>query len=282
MKPFGKHIRLFLFDGIASGRWICELSNWVGIGYKIPRSMVKASENREELKSPGIYFLFGNDDETGDPLIYIGETENIICRLKQHLAEWDYWNEVIVFISRDDSLNKAHIKYLENRFHVIAKETKRYILKNINIPTKSNISEAEEAELEEFLHNAKLIISTLGHKAFDPLLEEKEQQDNSDVLYLSFSSRDGIKGEARGKRTNEGFVLLKGSKINSVTAPSIPKCSLKLREKHSGIIDEDFIITDDILFSSPSGASCFVCGRSSNGLDEWKNAAGVSMKSLEE
>ena len=52
--------------------------------------MAKDSEEREELKFPGIYFLFGNDDETGDPLIYIGETENVICRLKQHLAEWDY------------------------------------------------------------------------------------------------------------------------------------------------------------------------------------------------
>ena len=133
---------------------------------------------------------------------------------------------------------------------MIAKETKRYILKNINTPTKSNISEAEEAELEEFLHNAKLIIGTLGHKAFDPLLEEKEQQDNSDVLYLSFSSRDGIKGKARGKRTNEGFVLLKGSRVNSAITASMPKCSLKLREKHSAIIDENFIVTDDILFSA--------------------------------
>lgn len=281
MKSFGKNIKLFLLDGAASGRWICELSNWTGVAYKIPRNMVKTSEARKDLASSGIYFLFGSDEETGEPLVYIGEAENIIYRLKQHLDGKDYWNEVIAFVSKDDNLNKAHIKYLENRFYTIAKETKRYIVKNANTPTRSNISEAEEAEMEEFLYNAKLLISTLGHKTFEPLLEEQEKKDDTQTLYLTFSSRDGVSGKAAGKRTNEGFVLMKGSQINSATAASMPKSALKLREQYKNMIDKDFITTEDILFSSPSGASCFVCGRSSNGLDEWKNSAGVSLKALE-
>lgn len=32
---FGKVIKLFLLDGTPNGRWICELSNWTGIAYKI-------------------------------------------------------------------------------------------------------------------------------------------------------------------------------------------------------------------------------------------------------
>lgn len=54
---FGKVIKLFLLDGTPNGRWICELSNWTGIAYKIPRNMIKESENRDELSSPGIYFF---------------------------------------------------------------------------------------------------------------------------------------------------------------------------------------------------------------------------------
>lgn len=82
---FGKVIKLFLVDGTPNGRWICELSNWTGIAYKIPRSMIKESENRKELSSPGVYFLFGYDEEKDKPLIYIGEAEDIIIRLKRHL-----------------------------------------------------------------------------------------------------------------------------------------------------------------------------------------------------
>ena len=82
---FGKRIQLFLVDGTPNGRWICELSNWTGIAYKLPRNMIKESEKRSELASPGVYFLFGYDDAKDRPLIYIGEAEDIIKRLKQHL-----------------------------------------------------------------------------------------------------------------------------------------------------------------------------------------------------
>ena len=47
---YGKSIRLFLIEGIADGRWMCELSNWTGKAYKIPRNCVKESSDREELK----------------------------------------------------------------------------------------------------------------------------------------------------------------------------------------------------------------------------------------
>ena len=129
---FGKVIKLFLFDGNPNGRWKCELSNWTGIAYKIPRNMIKESENRKELSSPGIYFLFGYDENNDKPSIYIGEAENIIKRLKQHLDTKDFWNEVILFISKDTNLNKAHIKYLEYKFYSIAKNSRRYHIENSN------------------------------------------------------------------------------------------------------------------------------------------------------
>lgn len=74
---YGKSIRLFLIEGIADGRWMCELSNWTGKAYKIPRNCVKESSDREELKNTGIYFLFGKSDETDTYRVYIGEAENI-------------------------------------------------------------------------------------------------------------------------------------------------------------------------------------------------------------
>ncbi|MDQ6952055.1 MAG: hypothetical protein Q9M15_00815 [Mariprofundaceae bacterium] len=77
MNLLPKTVRLFLMDGVASGRWMCELSNWTGKAYKIPRSMLNQSKDREDLQSTGIYLLFGRSDELGGKdRIYIGEAES--------------------------------------------------------------------------------------------------------------------------------------------------------------------------------------------------------------
>ncbi|MFR1904734.1 MAG: hypothetical protein ACLS28_02630 [Clostridium neonatale] len=54
---FGKNIKLYLLDGDANGRWICELSNWTGKAYKIPRNYYKECQERKELITSGVYFL---------------------------------------------------------------------------------------------------------------------------------------------------------------------------------------------------------------------------------
>src|SRR5438552_546334 len=115
---YGKTIKTFLIDGDPNGRMTCELSNWSGKAYKIPRIKIKECSDREDLSGTGVYLLLGKDEEEND-LVYIGEGENILSRLSQQFDK-EFWKEVIVFISKDDNLNKAHIKYLENRLHEIA------------------------------------------------------------------------------------------------------------------------------------------------------------------
>lgn len=102
--------------------------------------------------------MFGRDDETGAEQVYIGKTENIIKRLIQHLAEKDFWKECIVFISKDNNLKKAHIKYLENHLYLLTKESKRYETVNNNVPSESSISEMDRAEMDEFIDNMRLIL----------------------------------------------------------------------------------------------------------------------------
>ncbi len=38
---FGKTIKIFLIDGDPNGRMSCEISNWSGKSYKIPRIKIK-------------------------------------------------------------------------------------------------------------------------------------------------------------------------------------------------------------------------------------------------
>ena len=113
---YGKAIELFLVNGTAESLVTAELSNWNGKAIKIPRTEVQQC-NREDLINAGVYFLFCKEDSDIDS-VYIGEAENVLDRLNQHLRDYNsdkekyYWNSAVVFTGRD--LNKALIRYLEN------------------------------------------------------------------------------------------------------------------------------------------------------------------------
>lgn len=272
-------------DGVVNGRWMCELSNLTGKAYRIPRTYFKKCLDRDELRAPSIYFLFGEDTEQGKMVVYIGETEDALKRIGDHIqnSKKDYWTEVIVFISKDDNLNKAHIKYLESSFYEIASRVDRYIVMNTQPHKRSIISEPEEAEMKGFIENAKIIISALGHKAFEMLspqnnnivsLEETEDYDE----YFYIRNSNGIL--AKGFLHTEGFVVCSGSKIKERdVSKSISKNLLKLLEtyKNDGTI-VDNIFTKNTLFSSPSSASTFILGINTNGITTWKNKNGVCIK----
>jgi len=124
---FGKTIRLFLLNGSTNGLTTAELSNWTGIGVKVPRIKLKDYYARTEFQKPGVYILLGKDENDKDQdAAYIGEAEVISERLSHHLANKEFWNEVIFFSSKDKYLNKASVKYLEHRLHDIDDKAGRY------------------------------------------------------------------------------------------------------------------------------------------------------------
>ena len=282
MKKFGKTIKLFLIDGDPNGRMTGELSNWTGKAYKIPRIKIKDCVDRPDLTNPGVYLLFGKD-ETGKDLVYIGEAETVLKRLTQHLTQKDFWNEAVVFISKDENLNKAHIKYLENGLYEIAKNVNRYQIDNSTIPTQSSIAESDRAEMEEFIENIKILINTHGHKVFEEKREVKTlQQQDQETFYISAARG----ADAQGEPTSDGFVVLKGSKVAGSTVPSITSNFKRLRDTliENGVIKESngiFEIAEDYVFSSPSTAAVIVLGRNANGLTEWKLKDGTSLKDFE-
>jgi hypothetical protein len=265
-----KSISLFLIDGTPDGVIACELSNWTGKGYKIPRKNLKDVSNRSDLKKPGVYFLIGHNEDDKE-IVYVGESEGVFNRLIQH-QEKDFWTESLVFISKDENLNKAHIKYLEFLLHHEAIEANRYKVLNFNIPTKPTISEAEIAVMGEFSTNLKLLVGALGFRIFEKLTKSLTSKQDK---YLIDAARGA---EATGIMTTEGFVVFKGSKIASIEVKSMPE---SFKRKRAQIISEkiiiDFEFTQDYLFSSPSTAAAVVMGRSANGLKEWKLKDGSNL-----
>lgn len=121
----GKTIRIFLATGSVTGVRHAEIVNWTGQALSCPRPQLKSLASWQEVSKPGIYFLFGDDPETGSTALYIGEAENIYDRLLHHLSNKDFWNEVVLFTSKDENLTKAHVKFLESNLVQIATQASR-------------------------------------------------------------------------------------------------------------------------------------------------------------
>lgn len=277
---FGKTIKIFLIDGDPNGRMTCELSNWTGKAYKIPRNKIKDCRDRPDIFNTGIYLLFGKNQENKDS-VYIGEAETVLNRLNQHLGQKDFWNEAIVFVSKDENLNKAHVKYLENRLHEIATNVKRYSIENSNIPTLSSISESDRAEMEEYIENIKLLVNTLGHKVF-----EEKREINIEKIQNIFFINAARGANASGEPNSDGFLVFKGSKATLDTTPSLTNSLVNLRNEllDKGVLtklSDCLLFNEDYIFTSASLAAATVMGRSANGLTEWKLKNGKTLKEFE-
>lgn len=277
---FSKTIQMFIFDGNPNGRIMCELSNWNGRVYKISRNELLEFSKRIDSENTGVYFLLGKNENNIDT-VYIGEAEKMLYRLKQHLKDTEYWNDCIAVISKDNLLNKAHVKYLENKFYLLAKEAGRAIVINNNTPTCSSISEYDEAMLQEFISNTKLLVNTLGYKIFDTIEDSSMKRKNSQIYFYTKSSRGA---NATGIVVADGFAVLKGSFIATTTVPSMSASLIQLRNNliEKEIINADFQFIKDYIFTSPSLAAAVVLGRNANGRTEWKTEDNITLKSIEE
>lgn len=280
---YGKSIELFLANGTADSLITAELSNWNGKAIKIPRIEVSDCK-RDDIKGAGVYFLFCKEEEDSDS-VYIGESETIQERLNQHIRDYNadkekfYWTTAVIFLGRD--LNKALIRYLEDRFVQIARESKRYKVLTKNTYGKTIMKESQTAAMEEFIDNVRILINinALGYKVLEPTVHNDPNSTVDDeALFLNLGNASG-----KGMLTTEGFVLFVGAVLNEKTSEkSLSKGATTLRKKHlvSNKV-KGFVTTEDILFSSSSAAADFVTGYSVSGPATWKNAAGVTLKELE-
>ena len=199
---YGKAIELFLVNGTADSLITAELSNWNGKAIKIPRTEVSGC-NRDDVKGAGVYFLICQEDD-GTDSVYIGEAENVQDRLVQHLREYQsgkekyYQNTAVIFVGRD--LNKALIRYLENRFVEIARECGRYAVLTKNTYKNTVMKESQIASMEEFIDNVKILINTLGYKVLVPAPKAID-----DTVYLYCK---GSGASATGFVSIGGFTVL--------------------------------------------------------------------------
>lgn len=282
MDNFGKSIKIFLADGKTNGFKHVEITNWSAQALSFSRKRLSELSEWEEAHKSGVYMLFEKIAFNEQNSVYIGESENVAKRLLEHDRNKDFWNEAIVFTSKDENLTKGHIQYLESRIIALVKECDRYSINNTNYPIKINLPKSEKAAMEEFIHNMKIILGSLGHQLIEKIEDNSSAIDEGELFVLKKLK----KIVAEGKLQDNGFLVKRGALITKVAKAYLHNGDIKRRENilnSNQVVDngEYWLLQEDVLFSSPSGAAAFIKGQPVNGLLEWKNKEGESIKDLE-
>src|SRR5262249_23509585 len=151
----------------ASGLRTAELGLSTIKALVVPRASLSAATKRTEVQRTGVYILIGRDsDKPGVLKVYFGEGDTVLTRLSAHDKdpEKDFWEDAVVFVSKDENLTKAHGRYLESRLIRLANDAKRCTVTNgTQPPEQGKLPEADEVEMEEFITQARLLLGTLGY-----------------------------------------------------------------------------------------------------------------------
>jgi hypothetical protein len=173
-------IRILVPDGDPEGIRIIDLMNWTGKGVVFPRQKWPDVKLRGDLASTGIYILVGAGDDVGNdvvddarkislPIIYIGQSEDVVQRIDQHNQNKDFWDWAIVFVSTSSSgrLNRAHATWIEHALIQQAKQAKQCKLDNDQGSKEPVLSEADKADTRHFLKELLQILPLVGLRVFE-------------------------------------------------------------------------------------------------------------------
>lgn len=283
----GRSIRLFLVDGTPNGLLTAEIMNWTGHALTSPRSKLTELVQRPECGRTGIYFLVGPDPENAmRPLVYIGESDDVAKRLKQHnrpesQGGKDFWEKVCLITSKDQNLTKAHVKYLESQLLTLAKGSGRCGLVNGTAHDYTMLPESDQADMAFFIEQVRTILPVLG---FDFL---RDRQKLSEQLHpASSSAQTGATFQmelskygiyAQAKEVDGEFVVLAGSQAREAWVGGATYASYRpLYEQLTadGVLVPNasgkVCFAQDQAFSSPSAAAAVISGRAANGRIVWR------------
>lgn len=276
-----RSLELYFIDGRPDGMITAQVFNWTGHVLHVPRTRLPEAIKRAELARTGVYLLTGEKD--GKPHAYIGEAEELGERLKGHSGK-EWWTSAVLVSASGNSLNKAHVKYLESRLVSEAKKVGVVTLENGNTPPKSSLSEAAASDMEVFLDFLFLVLPAIRIDIFveqtrpaQPASAATPSAIGAADTFVIDSPKHGLKATAQ---ISDGeFIVLAGSQARltwegkEVSASSYAALHQTLVQ--SGVLKpqgEHCVFVKNYAFTSPSAAGAVVYGRQTAGPTAWRRA----------
>lgn len=242
--------------------------------YVIPRPLLSEAKKLTGINRPGIYYLISENDENKIAQIYVGQTRNGVSRLDSHNQSKDFWNKAIMFLADSKTFSLDMISGLEAYAIKKATESRRYKVENAVNP-KFEIDEYDLPLIEEVYEEIKFIMATQGYK----MENSKTVLNEGHILH---TTRNGIK--AYGVYDGDKFEVLEGSEVDmsrKCHSDNVEKQrQTAIQNGNISLVDGRYILNVSASFTSPSSASMFVLGGSTNGWVEWKNKDGKTLDEI--
>lgn len=279
--PLGRSLELFFIEGKPDGMQTAEVFNWTGHVLMTPRTRLVNALKRREAQHSGIYILLGDDAKSGDPTLYVGESENIAERIRNHDTKKDWWIQAVFITTAADVLHKAHIKYLEARLIEIAKRVGRVTLDNSTAPEAKGLTEAALVNMEVFLDTLLMVLPALRIDCFleqtRSSVEQTSQRvsDQETPVFELVSSNSGVDATAileDGELVVQAGSCARGKWVGNATTEH-HYANLYRELVRTGVLAPDgehTVFTKNYAFKSTSAAGAVINGRPTAGPVAWK------------
>lgn len=280
-KQAGFTVHIYVPSGDPDGLRIIHRDNALPKGLVFPRKLFPEvrQQKDKELKQAGVYVLWGPEADATSTRVYIGESGGVLGRLESHLRSKEFWTHAAVFTSKDDSLNGAHVEYLEAALIRLAVEAGRCNLENEKNPQLPSLSESERTGVAGFLDDLLLLLPLIGADFFSPAGPGDTPEPE---LFLKKK-----RIEARGFDRAKGFVLCKGSQISKDKGHNLRGHLNIIRAdlEKKGVLEDagrTWVMSMDYTFRSPHIAAGVALGHTVNAFALWKDANGRTLKEIRE
>ena len=252
-----------------------------------PRGYVdqlKGSNVPKLLSGSGVYFLIGPKTSRIKRDVYIGESTNVIKRLRDH-RDKEFWESVIVASTTNNDIN-SKTKYVEGELMGYKKRNRNWKIVNdkSSYYESKYLSSSEEDFVLEFIDASKVMLACLGCDFLCEPLKGPPQLSSKSATQPADRRKGKTKFICRGLGgvyaemtidSNGGFVVSKGSIARGRLTDSLVPVKKSDRQKliRSKILKrqgDNYIFTKDHTFGSVSDAATQVMGGLRNGNRAWK------------
>ena len=193
---------MLLYDGTLNGVMNISDSAWEsGKMYSAPRESINDLVSRADCKKYGVYLLLS------DQQVYVGQASDLERRTKQHIADKDWWTQVVLMTTKDDSFNASDIDFLEARLIDIAEKAGKLNSDNKKRGNPQKVDEFRQAELEQYLEEALFLLELVGIKVFKKD-SRKQRKAGRPVSIVSTTDQDGASQSGQAQITNHAVPLL--------------------------------------------------------------------------
>ena len=228
---------------------------------------------------------------TQKPQAYIGQTDDIVKRAKDHDGKKAFWDRIIIFFASNDEITSTEVEYFEHKAITEALRIENYDLnENKQVPKGKTIPIHRRAPADDFFEDVKMLLSIIGCDILDassskihtsssvsPRKRRTSSSADSPTFYIK-----GKDANAVGRYSDGKFTVLKGSVFSCTEAPSYTGKEKRKQfiGEHCTVVSGKIILTEDYTFKSPSTAAEYVLGRHANGRIMWKDDIGQTLDTV--